>query len=329
MNLLEVSGIRVEENNTVVLQDINFSQKEFQKIAIAGETGSGKSTLLQTIAGLVEPVAGKVVFDNETVIGPAEKLVPGHPGISYLSQHFELPPFLRVEQILKYANTLPTGEAEKLYELCHINHLMLRKTNQLSGGEKQRIALARLLLSQPRLLLLDEPFSNLDMVHKSTLKTVIQAIGEELDITCILISHDPLDTLSWADEIMVMKDGQIIQKGNPEQIYRKPVNTYAAGLFGNYNLIPASKANTLAVLPGIKPDSKAILIRPESFKLTADTKNTLTGLVQKVKFYGSYHELEVLVSDVTVSIKTGAFSPAESDIINFTVSAADICYLEV
>ncbi len=329
MSLLEVSGIRVEENGNVILHNINFNQQALQKLAISGETGSGKSTLLQTIAGLVQPSAGQVIFEDETVIGPADKLVPGHPGISYLSQHFELPPFLRVEQVLKYANTLSADEAENLYELCHINHLMQRKTNQLSGGEKQRIALARLLLTQPGLLLLDEPFSNLDMVHKSTLKKVIDAIGEELEITCILISHDPLDTLSWADEIMVMKDGQIIQNGTPEQIYRKPVNTYVAGLFGNYNLIPASEASALAGIPGIKLNGKSVLIRPESFQISENNNEAIAGKVQKVKFYGSHYELEVLVSKLPITIRTGTCCFAEGDTINLALSPSDICYIEV
>nr|WP_223284455.1 ATP-binding cassette domain-containing protein [Hymenobacter qilianensis] len=213
MSLLTVSGITLREKEKYILNDVSFSQQKQQKIALAGETGAGKSTLLQTIAGLVQPDAGEVWFDGRKAKGPAEQLMPGNPGISYLSQQFELPKFLRVEQVLKYANKLSAEEAHTLFEVCRIDHLGGRRTDQLSGGERQRIALAKLLLSSPQLLLLDEPFSNLDMVHKNILKSVIQDIGEKLQITCILISHDPLDTLSWADEIVVMHGGQIVQKG--------------------------------------------------------------------------------------------------------------------
>ena len=117
-----------------------------------------------------------------------------------------------MEELLEYANKLPATEAASLYKLCRIDHLLKRKNDQLSGGEKQRIALARLLVGSPKLLLLDEPFSNLDLIHKNILKSVIEDIGERMKLTCMLTSHDPMDTLSWADEIIVRKDGQIIQQ---------------------------------------------------------------------------------------------------------------------
>lgn len=300
MNLLTVSDISVQESGIPILQNINFSQQEGQKIAIAGETGSGKSTLLQTIAGLVQPNSGAVYLHDSLVEGPHDKLVPGHPEIAYLSQQFELPQFLRVEQVLQYSNSLTEEEAGKLYEICRIQHLAKRKTNQLSGGERQRIALARLLSSWPSLLLLDEPFSNLDMGHKSTLKAVLRDISEELGITLILISHDPLDTLSWADEILVMQQGKLIQQGTPQHIYQQPVNAYAASLFGKYNLVPAEAATTLL---GLQNNSgKHLLLRPETVSLAPS--GTIAGTVTAIHFFGSYYELAVQVGDVDLLIKS-------------------------
>ncbi|NEM99132.1 ABC transporter ATP-binding protein [Pontibacter sp. BT327] len=299
MNLLTVSDISVQESGIPILQNISFSQQEGQKIAISGETGSGKSTLLQTIAGLVQPDSGTVYLHDSLVEGPHDKLVPGHPEIAYLSQQFELPQFLRVEQVLQYSNSLTEEEAARLYEICHIQHLAKRKTNQLSGGERQRIALARLLSSWPSLLLLDEPFSNLDMGHKSTLKAVIRDISEELGITLILISHDPLDTLSWADEILVMQQGKLIQQGTPLHIYQQPVNAYAASLFGKYNLIPAEDA----ALFGLQNDSgKQLLLRPETIRLSPS--GTIAGIVTDIHFFGSYYELAVQVGEVKLLIKS-------------------------
>ncbi|MDF7812951.1 ABC transporter ATP-binding protein [Hymenobacter sp. YC55] len=305
MSWLSVSNVSLQEKGNVALQEVSFTQQQFQKLAIAGETGAGKSTLLQIIAGLIQPTAGEVRFIGERVRGPVEKLVPGHPGIAYLSQHFELPKFLRVEQVLRYANTFRVEDANTLYDVCRISHLAGRQTNQLSGGERQRIALARLLLTSPKLLLLDEPFSNLDRVHKHILKSVIEDIGNQLGITCLLISHDPTDTLSWADTILVLKGGQLVQQGSPEQIYRQPVDEYTASLFGDYNLITGTSVTAFAKLANSKgkPKSKQLLVRPEAFQLNAATGGQ-TGSVQAVRFYGSYSELDVDLLGTSVTIKT-------------------------
>ena len=303
MSLLEVSGISVEEDGNPVLKGISFTQSQFCNIAIAGETGSGKSTLLQVIAGLVQPKTGDVLFEGEKVLGPHDVLVPGHPGIAYLSQQYDLPQFLRVEQILKYANTLPDEDAEELYEICRISHLLKRRTNQLSGGEKQRIALARLLTSSPSLLLLDEPYSNLDMVHKQTLKAVIRDISDSLEITCILISHDPADTLSWADEILVMRNGQLLQQGSPGQVYAQPVNEYTAGLFGKYNLVPPSLVHAAWGLANSKVAGKQYLVRPEYLRLKNDPKGGVPVEIENVLFYGSHFEYEVILENTPLTVR--------------------------
>ncbi|AMM52075.1 ABC transporter [Rufibacter sp. DG15C] len=303
MTFLKVTGIGKLDARGTVLQDISFSQQPKQKIAIAGETGAGKSTLLKIIAGLIQPDAGTVHFEGDRVLGPHEKLVPGHEGIAYLSQQYELPAFLRVEQVLKYANVIGDEEARTLYEICQIEHLLARRTDELSGGERQRIALARLLTSSPSLLLLDEPFSNLDKIHKHTLKTVIQDISQELDITCILVSHDPLDTLSWAEQILVLKDGQLVQTGTPEQIYQQPVNEYVAGLFGEYNLL---SANQLLELNQGKTQGSSDLpsiVRPEQLVLAAPSKQGLNGTVKEVVYYGSFYEILVHTEGGTLLVK--------------------------
>ena len=173
MNFLEVKEIAKQKDEKWILKNTSFDIKQFNKVAIAGETGSGKSTLLKIIAGLIQPDNGTVYFKNERVLGPEEHLIPGHKGVAYLSQHFELRNNYRVEEILEIANKMPLPEAEAIFEVCRITHLLKRKTDQLSGGEKQRIATARLLITKPQLLLLDEPYSNLDAIHKNILKSVI------------------------------------------------------------------------------------------------------------------------------------------------------------
>jgi ABC-type sugar transport system ATPase subunit len=317
MHILIVEGISKQEGGTSILRGINFTQERLQKIAIAGATGSGKTTLLKIIAGLIQPDTGKVLFENKRVTGPAEQLIPGFPGIAYLSQHFELRNNYRVEEVLQYANILPEKRAAALYEVCRISHLLRRKTDQLSGGERQRIALARLLTTSPGLLLLDEPFSNLDPIHTDILKSVIRDIGEKLAITCMLVSHDPQDTLPWADEILVLEDGQVLQKGSPEQIYRQPVNEYVAGLFGNYNVIGPAAAAVLSTIPGIAVAPG--IVRPEYFTITKEDNGGVKGEVSRVSFAGRFYEVEVslLESSITVSTPYGPF--AKGDRVNISI----------
>ena len=327
MNLLEVQNISFQERNHSVLEAISFVQKPAQKLVISGETGSGKSTLLQILAGLVQPTSGEVWFDGKRVKGPQEVLVPGQKGIAYLSQHFELPQFLRVEQVMKYANTLAADEAETMFNVCRIERLLQRKTSELSGGERQRIALAKLLLSSPKLLLLDEPFSNLDNGHKKVLKSVLRDITEKLKITTLLVSHDPLDTLSWAEEILVLQEGKIVQKGPPPEIYRRPVNEYAASLFGSYNLIPAQKAKIFADLLRISLTDQNLLIRPEFFRFVENTENAIAGKVKSVQYFGSYFEVEVQLNDLTITVKTLGFRGKKGDKVLVSVAAEDVWYI--
>ena len=303
MTFLRINRITIKGEDNFILNDIRFTQKKLQKIAIVGETGSGKSTLLKTIAGLIQQDSGDILLQNEKVKGPIEKLVPGHPSIAYLSQYFELPKFLRVDQILSYANKLSDGDARSIYEICQIQHLVNRKTDQLAGGERQRIAIARLLSSSPKLLLLDEPFSHLDMVHKNILKSVISDLSEKLKITCILVSHDPDDTLSWADKIVVMKEGQIIQQGIPKKIYKEPVNEYAAGLFGVYSKLNNDLAREFNNRAGIKKDT-TYFFRPEEFEIVSKGKKGIKGKVIQLNYYGGFYTIIVKISDDTIIIKT-------------------------
>lgn len=302
--LLDARHISFEEAGIVGLRDVSFTQQPGQKLALAGETGAGKSTLLQVVAGLAAPSTGEVYFEGQRVEDPHEQLIPGQPGIAYLSQQFELPKFLRVEQVLRYADKLGHDEAQALYQLCQIDHLLPRKTNQLSGGERQRVALARLLLGAPRLLLLDEPFSNLDGAHKQTLKTVLRDVGQELELSYLLVSHDPHDSLSWADEILVLERGRLVQRGTPEQVYRQPASAYVAALFGDYNLLRGPAARPVAALLGGPKRGKSLLVRPEEFRLTTDADG-LSGAVRAVRFFGSHYELEVaLAGGAVVRLRT-------------------------
>jgi len=297
MGLLTVTGINKKNNGDFLLKDISFTQGHLQKVAIAGETGAGKSTLMRIVAGLGQADSGTVFFEDKVVKGVDEKLMAGHPGIAYLSQHFELHNNYRVEEILSYANKLIDKESKELFAVCRVDHLLKQKTNTLSGGERQRVALARLLTHMPHLLLLDEPYSNMDLIHKNILKAVIKDIQERLGVTCMLISHDPEDMLPWADEIYVMLNGEIIQRGTPQQIYRGPLTEYTAGLFGRYNVLgPAFTAGTSAT------NSTDTFARPEDLIISTVGENGVKATVTGITYHGSYYEVEVFAEGQTLFI---------------------------
>jgi len=307
MELLRVSDISLVEREAVVVAPISFDQRAHHKLALAGESGAGKSTLLQIIAGLIQPSTGEIRIQGERVRGPHEALVPGHPGVAYLSQKSDLPHSLRVEQVLRYASKRPAAEAQALYELCRIDHLLARRTDQLSGGEQQRVALARLLLGSPRLLLLDEPYSNLDRVHKRQLQAIIEEVGTRLGITCLLVSHDATDVLPWADEILVLRRGQLVQRGTPQQLYAQPTDEYTAALFGDYNLVRGADRLALGVASASSAADAPLLVRPEQLALAASGPG-LPGIVQAVRFMGSYYEIEVQLPESLVRARLRHFA---------------------
>jgi ABC-type Fe3+/spermidine/putrescine transport system ATPase subunit len=294
MSLLEVQSVSKSIKGVEVVQGIDFSVPHGRKTGIAGETGSGKTTLLRMIGGWVQPDEGRILLEGRKVLGPEEKLYEGFPGIAYLSQHFELRNNYWVYEVLEYANKLSNSEAAELYALCRIDHLLKRRTHELSGGERQRIALARLLSGAPRLLLLDEPFSNLDGLHRTLIRQVLFDISEKLDITTIMVSHDAPDLLSWSDHILLMRDGQIIQEGSPEALYRHPIDPYAAGLLGDHNLLEEDWIRTY--LPKWSVDGPVIL-RPEQVIVQTENLAGLPGTIVRTLFHGSYIDVDVRIGD--------------------------------
>lgn len=317
MSLLEVRNISRNDGRNQVLDNISFKQEHRQKLAIAGETGSGKSTLVKVIAGFIQPDHGEVIFNGERVLGPLEKLIAGHPKIGYLSQHFELRNNYIIDDLLDYSNKLSRPEANKIFQVCQVDHLLRRKTTQLSGGEKQRVALARLLVTNPSLLILDEPYSNLDLIHRHVIKKVIEDLSQEFDITCTLISHEPEDVLSWADELIIIKEGTIVSKGSPRELYENPTDHYTAGLLGNFYVLNEINAKHFRV-----SDNK--IFRPEHFSMshkidsekefnfekTNDFENEfvsenkfdgLDALITSSVYYGHYYEYIVTVNGQQLS----------------------------
>ncbi|MET0638365.1 MAG: ABC transporter ATP-binding protein [Chitinophagaceae bacterium] len=327
MDFLSVSGLHQRHQDLPVLRDITFTVGQFQHTAIMGETGSGKSSLLKILAGWVSPVAGEVYFMGDRLLRiPEEKLIPGHKGIAWLSQQSDLPGFLTVAQVLEYANELPPDESAAIYSICDIVHLLKRRTDQLSGGEKQRIAIARLLTMRPTLLLLDEPFSNLDTIHKDTLKKVLKEIGDQLGVTCVMVAHDPQDTLSWARQVIVIRNGKILQSGSPREVYFSPVDEYTAALGGAFNYIPAAQCENFLNLWGYEHIKADLILRPENLTVT-DHEDDPFFTVEESRFYGPYFLLLTVRDGYRLQVMLNKCSFQPGDRIRLHLEPADLHFM--
>lgn len=281
-----------------------------RKIGIAGETGSGKSTLLRIIGGLEKPDEGDVLMDGTSVYPKLDRLIPGHPQMAYLSQSFELPKFIKVVEFL-LSNSIDEEWFDQVIRLCRVTALLEKDTLALSGGERQRVALAKVILQEPVVLLLDEPYSNLDPHHERIIKEVIDDIGKETDATILMVSHDPSDLLPWADEILVLKEGEITQKNLPKLIYHSPSNDYVAGLFGAYQVIDGTKWS----LP-----SQQLIVRPEQFMLNNHGK---AGEVKAVHFHGNYELIEVKTAHETIQALSSPGTYQKGDKVGVSLILTD------
>ncbi|MFY8127103.1 MAG: ABC transporter ATP-binding protein [Chitinophagaceae bacterium] len=304
MNFLEVDKLVKQIGDVVAVNNISFCQAKLERLAIIGSTGSGKTSLLKMIAGLVQPSSGKMYFNDKKIIGPEEQLIPGNKGIAFVSQHFELLNNYVVKDLLQMTSKLDGLREHQVYSICKIEHVLHRKTNELSGGEKQRVALAKQILTSPSLLLLDEPFSNLDALHKQMMKQVINDLIDTFNLTCILVSHDAADVLQWATRVIVLQHGVIIQDDKTSVVYKQPINEYAAALLGDYFVI---NTTTIDYLPRNLTKNEKLILRPEQVHITAASVNS-NATVTSILYFGSYLLIQLMYQQQTVLCKVEADS---------------------
>ena len=240
--MLQVKNVAFSYSDFITLNNIDFSLKKGINLAVIGESGCGKSTLLKLIYGLYDLDKGSIFWNDVEVLGPKFNLIPGMHFMKYLAQDFDLMPFITVaENIGKYlSNSYPEQKNARIAELLEIVEMTDYaniKAKNLSGGQMQRVALARVLALEPEVLLLDEPFSHIDNFRKNSLRRKLFGYLKEKQITTIFATHDSSDVLSFSDEVLVLKKGEIIKEGNPKHIYNNPKNKYIASLFGDVNEI--------------------------------------------------------------------------------------------
>jgi ABC-type sulfate/molybdate transport systems ATPase subunit len=213
-----------------------------KNLAIIGERGCGKSTLLKLVYGLYDLDEGRIFWNDNEVLGPKYHLIPGMEYMKYLAQDFDLMPFITVaENVGKYLSNIyadvKQARIAELLEIVEMTEFATTKAKYLSGGQMQRVALARVLALEPEVLLLDEPFSHIDNFRKNSLRRKLFAYLKEKQITTIVATHDSSDVLSFADAVLAMQNGQIIASDSPENLYQNPKSQYIASLFGEVNEI--------------------------------------------------------------------------------------------
>jgi iron(III) transport system ATP-binding protein len=238
--MLQVKNISFRYKKQAVLENISFTVKEGEHFSIIGESGSGKSTLLKLLYGTYNLNEGQIIWKDKEILGPKHNLIIGPEYMKYVAQEFDLMPFITVAENIGafLSNFYPEAKQERIYELLDIVELKPfanTKVKNLSGGQKQRVAIARAIAKQPEVLLLDEPFSNIDNFKKQSLRRNLFRYLKEKNITCIVATHDKEDVLSFSDQMMVLHHAKIMAKDTPHELYKNPKNKLTASFFGEFN----------------------------------------------------------------------------------------------
>ncbi len=271
---LEIKNLNKIFEQRKGVQNINLQVKEGELVTLLGPSGCGKTTLLNLIGGFLSPDSGVILIEAKDIV----RLNPEDRPISTVFQNYALFPHMNViENIgygLKYTSLKKKeqlDEAKRYLKIVGLEGYEKIAIQNLSGGQQQRVALARALVLKPKILLLDEPFSNLDVKLKINMREELKYLQKKLKITMIFVTHDQEEALSISDKIVVMKDGEIIQVGSPEDIYYSPANDYVADFIGKINIF--------------YKDNKKVLIRPEEIKMILSKEGD--WIIESKEFLGS------------------------------------------
>ncbi|MEX1317725.1 MAG: ABC transporter ATP-binding protein [Synechococcaceae cyanobacterium] len=307
--LLEVKGLcRQFANGIPAVDRVSFSLEQGELLALLGPSGCGKTTTLRMIAGLETVDAGSVWLRGIPITGWR----PERRGIGLVFQDYALFPHLTVAENVRFGlHRWPRSRAgartEEMLELVGLTALARRYPHELSGGQQQRVALARTLAPQPELVLLDEPFSNLDAAMRLEMRQEVRRLLRRAGAAAILVTHDQEEAMVMADRLAVMEQGCLVQSGTPDAIYRRPVSAFVASFLGRSNLLRgeahgAAADTLLGCLPLVAPAQgpTTIAVRPEQIRLVADAQAPAT--VETREFRGHDQLYRVRVGDIALTV---------------------------
>lgn len=277
--MLNINNISFSYTDKRIISNVSFSLDKGKCLAVVGESGCGKSTLLQLVYGLHDLDQGCLFWKETEVLGPKFNLIPGMEKMKYLAQDFDLMPYITVaENVGKYLSNsnlkLKKSRVTELLALVEMEDFAETKAQFLSGGQMQRVAIARVLALEPELLLLDEPFSHIDTFRKSSLRRRVFSYLKEKEITCIVATHDSKDILSFSDETLILRDGNVVIHGDTKTVYEQRIDFYTASLFDDVNVISSS-------IMGLEGDERMVYLFPYQLKVVSRSK-------LKVKVVQSY-----------------------------------------
>ena len=305
--LISLRGIRVDFDDEPVLKgiDLDIMDKEF--ITFLGPSGCGKTTTLRIIGGFIQPKEGDVFFGGVRI----NDLPPYKREVNTVFQRYALFPHLNVYENVEFGLKIakvPEKErrqsVKEMLKLVGLSGYDRRHVNQLSGGQQQRVAIARALVNRPKVLLLDEPLGALDLKLRKEMQIELKRIQQALEITFIYVTHDQEEALTMTDRVVVMRDGNILQIGTPQDIYNEPCNAFVADFIGESNIIDGIMHKDFLVEfandyfecvdKGFEPKERVqVVVRPEDFKIVPADKGKISGIVETIIFKGVHYEIMV------------------------------------
>jgi ABC-type Fe3+/spermidine/putrescine transport system ATPase subunit len=284
--MLEIKNISFTYIEKPVIENISFEIAKGQNVAVIGESGCGKSTLLKLLYGLYNLDNGEILYNDKPILGPKFNLIPGEDYIKYLAQDFDLMPYITVEEnVGKFLSNIykdkKKARINELLEMVEMTEFAKVKAKYLSGGQQQRVALARVLALEPEILLLDEPFSQIDSFRKNSLRRNLFNYFKEKQITCIIATHDSTEALSFSNETIVLQNGKLIAKGSSRELYKNPPSFYIASLFGEVNELKQSHFIEL------EDTDETLLLYPHQLKVVE--YGNIKAIVKQCYFKGSHY----------------------------------------
>ena len=297
--MLSIKNVSFNYKEKRILSSISVFVKKGDCLSVVGGSGSGKSTLLKLIYGKMDVCSGVISWNGQSVLGPKNKLVVGHDFMKYVSQEFDLMPYISVaENIGAYlSNFFPEKKQTRINELLKVVELEAfsnTKVKFLSGGQKQRVALARAIAKQPEIILLDEPFSHIDNFKKQSLRKKFFNYLRSNNITCVMATHDKEDVLPYSDTMVVLENNEVLVGGNPVEIYNNPRHPLVAAFFGDFSVIN----NTIYY----------------SHQVFVVKKSDLMAVVKQVFYKGSFFLIEAEYNNTIVCFNHTSSIPENTEV---------------